>query len=132
MEIKVSQEQARVPVTVLQVSGEVDSSNYESFQKTASDAIAAGARYILLDLTHVTYTSSAGLRAIHEIFKTLRAKTPDTSEEEVHKGISAGTYISPHLKLLNPSEGVSKVLKVAGFDMYLSSYTDRNKALASF
>ncbi len=132
MEIKVFQEQARVSITVLQIDGEVDSSNYEALEKTARDAISAGARYILLDLMHVTYISSAGLRAVHEIFKTLRAESPEKNEQEVHKEISAGTYKSPHLKLLNPSETVSKVLKMAGFDMYISSYTDRGKALASF
>ena len=132
MEIKVSQEQVRVPVTILKVSGDIDSSTYESFEKTAKDAIEGGARYILLDLTKVAFVSSAGLRAIHEIYKVLSAKSPEVSEAEIHKGINAGTYKSPHLKLSNLNEGVDRVLKMAGFDMYLSSYDIQSKALDSF
>ena len=48
MEIKVSTESGRVPVTVLHVDGNIDSSTYEQFQSTAIKLIEDG---------HATYWS---------------------------------------------------------------------------
>ena len=59
MEIKVSTESGRVPVTVLHVDGNIDSSTYEQFQSTAKKLIDGGTRYILVDLTHAPFVSSA-------------------------------------------------------------------------
>lgn len=134
MEIKVSTENGRVAVTVLHVDGKIDSASYEAFQAKADELIQGGARHILVDLSNVAYVSSAGLRALHNIFNQLRALHPDSnlSDEEVRKGISAGTYKSPHLKLLNPSKETKMTLQMSGFDMYIEVYTDLKKAIASF
>jgi anti-anti-sigma factor len=105
MEIKVSTESGRVPVTVMHVDGNIDSSTYEKFQSTAKQLIDEGARYMLVDLSHAPFVSSAGLRALHTLFNDLRSRNPESnlSEEQMKRGISAGTYKSPHLKLLNLS-----------------------------
>ena len=43
----------------------------------------------------------AGLRALHQIFNKLREVNEDSvAEDEMRKGISEGSYKSPHLKLL--------------------------------
>jgi anti-anti-sigma regulatory factor len=93
-----------------------------------------GARYMVIDLANVPYVSSAGLRAIYTIFKDLRAFHPeeDLSEEQMEKAAMLGTYKSPHLKLLNLSDAVRGVFQMGGFDRYIESFTDREKALASF
>jgi anti-anti-sigma factor len=134
MEIKVSQESARVPVTVLHVDGSIDSSTYDKFQSTAKQLIDEGARYILVDLSHAPFVSSAGLRALHAIFNELRSRHPEAnlSDEQMRKGISAGTYRSPHLKLLNLSPETRTAFETSGFDMYIETYTDFKTALASF
>lgn len=134
MEIKVSKESARVPVTVLHVDGNIDSSTYDKFQSTAKQLIDEGARYILVDLSHAPFVSSAGLRALHAIFNELRSRNPEAnlSDEEMRKGISAGTYKSPHLKLLNLSPETRTAFETSGFDMYIETYTDMKNALASF
>jgi len=134
MEIKVSTENARVPVTVLHVDGNIDSSTYEAFQSTAKKLIEEGARYVLVDLSHAPFVSSAGLRALHALFNELRSLNPDPSldDEQMKKGISAGTYKSPHLKLLNLSPTTKTAFETSGFDMYLDTFTDRNAAIASF
>jgi anti-anti-sigma factor len=134
MEIKVSTENGRVPVTVMHIDGNIDSSTYEVFSAKADELIKSGTRYILIDLSHSPFVSSAGLRALHGIFNQLRALHPDTnlSEEEIKKGISAGTYKSPHLKLLNLSKEAHTSFTLSGFDMFIEAYTDREKALASF
>jgi anti-anti-sigma factor len=134
MEIKVSTESARVPVTVLHVDGNIDSSTYEKFEATAKKLIDEGARYILVDLSHAPFVSSAGLRALHTLFNELRSRHPDAnlSDEQVKKGISAGTYKSPHLKLLNLSPETKVAFQTTGFDMYIDTFTDKKAAIASF
>jgi anti-anti-sigma factor len=134
MEIKVSTESGRVPVTILHVDGNIDSSTYEQFQSTAKKLIEEGARYILVDLSHAPFVSSAGLRALHTLFNELRSRYPqaDLSDEQMKKGISAGTYKSPHLKLLNLSPETKTAFETSGFDMYIDTFTDRNTAVASF
>lgn len=134
MEIKVSTENGRVPVTVLHVDGNIDSATYQTFQSKVNELIKDGAQYILVDLSHAPYVSSAGFRALHQIFNDLRARHPTSnlSEEEVKKGIRAGTYKSPHLKLLNLSKETKTTFEMSGFDMFIETYDDRKKAIASF
>ena len=134
MEIKVSTENGRVPVTVLHVDGNIDSSTYEQFQSTAKNLISEGARYLLVDLSHAPFVSSAGLRAFHTLFNELRSRYPnaDLTDEQMKKGISAGTYKSPHFKLLNLSPETKVAFETSGFDMYIDTFTDRNTAIASF
>ena len=134
MEIKVSTENGRVPVTIMHVDGNIDASTYLAFQSKADELIKGGARHILVDLSHMAFISSAGLRALHTIFNQLRSLHPDAnlSEEEVRKGISAGTYKSPHLKLLNLSKEARTAFEMGGFDMYIETFTDLKTAIASF
>ncbi len=134
MEIKVSTENARVPITLMHIDGNLDSSSYAEFQKQAEELIKNGARRILVDLAHSPFVSSAGLRAIHQIYKDLNAIHPDATlnEEEIKKGISAGTYKSPYLKLTNLSDETKLVFITTGFDMYIEYYDDKKLAIASF
>lgn len=134
MEINVSIENGRVPVTVMHIDGNIDSSTYEAFTAKADELIKGGAQYLLADLSHVSFISSAGLRSLHGIFNQLRTLHPDTtlSEETIKKSIAAGTYKSPHLKLLNLSKEAQTAFSLSGFDMYIETFTDREKAIASF
>lgn len=134
MEIKVFNESGRVPVTVMHVDGNIDSSTYEEFQKKAEEFIKTGSRHFLVDLSHVKFVSSAGLRAMHNLFNELRALDPEhnLTEEEVKHRISEGTYKSPHLKLLNLSPETNTAFHLAGFDMFIETYTDMKTAIASF
>lgn len=132
MEIVVSEERARVPVTVFQIKGELTAESEGQLVEQAQKAYDAGTRNLLLDLGKVTFLSSAGLRAIHQIFVLLRADSPEQNDEIVRAGIKAGTYHSSYLKLLKPSSNVTQVLKASGFDMFLDIYSSKRKALASF
>ncbi len=132
MQMTISNEKARVPVTVVHVDGNLDSASYEAFRSEVDGLISKGSRYILVDLTNAPYVSSAGLRALNNIFVRLRELTPDVSEEEMRNGINAGTYKSPHLKLLNPSKASLVALESSGFSMFIESFTDMKAALAAF
>jgi anti-anti-sigma factor len=114
------QEQGKVPVSILRLEGDIDAATHKTLEEKASEAIVAGATNILLDLSEVNYMGSAGFRAIHSISNMLEHGEP--------QGLSK----SKHLKLLNPSEEVSRVIKTLGFDVYLDIFQDRVEAINSF
>jgi anti-anti-sigma factor len=131
LQIVVSQQQGRVPVTIFHLSGDIDANSCEILEKQAQEVIEAGARYILLDLAKVTFMSSAGLRTLHVIFNQLRDLSAE-SEETIRQGLRDGTYKSPYLKLLNPSPVVFEPLRTMGFDMFLEVHRSSKEAVASF
>ena len=131
MEITVTHENTRVPVTVLHVTGNTDSASAEMLQKKAMEIIDAGAKYLIFDLSNMPYISSAGLRVFQEVFNKLRAVAPDESDKEMHRHIADGSYQLPNLKIANPTPEVLEVLKMSGFDMLVSIEHDLKKALDS-
>jgi anti-anti-sigma factor len=132
MEIVVSQMQGRIPVTVFQLKGEIDVNHFEQLQEEAQKAHDGGVKDIILDLSQVKYISSYGLRALHHIFMMLRTDAANESDEAMMKGLGDGTFMSPHLKLVNPPPTVREVLKTSGFDMFLAVYPNLREAVASF
>jgi anti-anti-sigma factor len=132
MQLKVSTENGRVPVTVIHVDGNIDSASYEAFLAGVEESINAGARHVLIDLSHVPFVSSAGLRALNILLNRLRTLTPDVTDEEMRQGINQGTYKSPHLKLLNPSKETTTTLDSSGFSMFIENFNDLKVAIASF
>ena len=125
LQIKQTQHAAHVPVTVFELAGELDGSNYDQFQKEGQQAIAAGARYVVLDLSQLRYISSAGLRVLYMLSKGLSTKSAESNG-------NAGAFKSPYLKLLNPSSTVHQALDVMGFNMSMEIHDDLQAALASF
>ncbi|MFZ5902845.1 MAG: STAS domain-containing protein [Chloroflexota bacterium] len=130
MEILVSQEQGRVPVTVFKVKGNIDSATYQQLAAQARQAFEGGMKNLLLDLSEAPYVSSAGIRALNDMI--LMLKTSAESDEAMNKGIADGSFKSPHVKLLNPNRNVAEVLRLAGMDMLLEVHQDYRHAIASF
>lgn len=118
--IMVGEAQGSVPVTILRVEGDIDAATHKTLQDKAAEVIEAGTKNILIDLGGVNYMGSAGFRAIHAVTNML-------SDDE-----SEGLGKSAHLKLLNPTEAVARVIKTLGFDVYLDIFQDRNEAINSF
>jgi anti-sigma B factor antagonist len=131
MEISVSHEQGRVPVTVLRIKGDINRATADQVQAQARQVFEAGARNIVLDLSEVPYMSSAGIRVINDLFNLVRDSAAET-DEAMRQGLRDGTYKSPHLKLLNPTRHVQEVLNMAGIDMFLEIYGNLKDAVASF
>ena len=133
MDIIVSHEQGEVPVAVFHIDGDIDSSTSDQFERVAFQEIEGGAHYLLFDLSKVSFMSSAGFRTLTKVFKKLGSQSTDLNEEELHKGITTGTYKSPYLKLFKPSKLVAGTLKIAGFDMFLEEVQGTlQAAVASF
>jgi len=131
MDIVVSKEQARVPVTILTLTGRLDATSHEQLRAVAEKEIKAGSRQMLLDFSGVEYMSSAGIRTINQIFDMLRPHTM-SSDEAMQKGVRDGSYKSPNLKLVNPRAVVLESMKMVGIDMFLEIHHDFKSALAAF
>ena len=112
LNIRISQMEGNAPVTVLHVSGEVDASSHQDLDAKAAEVTGGGATNVLLDLSDVSYMSSAGFRSMHKIHTALQGKGS--------------------LKLLKPSEEVKRLLKTMGFDAHISAYEDMNEAVNAF
>ena len=123
MNILVSHEQGRIPVTVFQIEGRINLGNADELTRKVESEYRSGMRDLILDLSGVESLTSAGLRAILTIMKLLGTESND---------LSGQSSKSSHLKLLNPTEYVSITIKTAGFDRYLEIYENLSEALASF
>ena len=132
MEIIVSHQQGRAPVTIFHIKGDLNTETYGQFQAQAQKALQAGTRHLLLDLSEVPYVSSYGIRAISQVFTWMRDTGQGENEAAVSKGLRDGSFKSLHLKLLNPSHQVLQVLRMAGIDMFLEIHSDLQEAVASF
>ena len=133
MEINVSQEQA---VTILQLAGQLDGQTYEALISKAREVIEGGTRNILLDLSDLTYISSAGLVSLHTITLMMRGETPPDPEQgwsalkSMDRSRDGG--VQKNIKLLNPRPEIISVLDMVGFSAFFEAFTDRQKAIESF
>jgi anti-anti-sigma factor len=127
MDITSWRETGQVPITILQLKGDLDAE--EALVARARAAFADGARNLVLDLSQVPYISSAGLRAVHTIYMLLR---DDNEAAIASQGVARGTYKSAHLKLVKPSKNALKALSTAGYDMFLEIHDTVPAAVQSF
>ena len=123
MNISISEEQGRIPVTVFHVTGRINLGNADELTRRVQNSYQGGMRDLILDLSGVDSLTSAGLRAILIIMKLLNTDSRDNP--------SPGDK-SQHVKLLSPTEYVLITMKTAGFDRYLDIYESLPEALASF
>ena len=134
--MSVSQAQGNVPVTVIKLDGQLDGQNYQDLIAKAQELYKAGARDFLLDLSGLTYISSAGLVALHSLALLTRGEElPDTeSGWSAYRsmGRSSEAGMQKHVKLLNPRSEVMGVLDMVGFSNVFEIYTDLNEAVKSF
>lgn len=136
MEISVSQLQGKVPVTVMKLKGQLDGQNYEELITKARELFNAGARDFVLDLSDLTYISSAGLVALHSVALLVKGEElPDTEQgwsAYRSMGRTSASGMQSHIKLVNPSEEVKNVLDMVGFGNVFPIYTDLDEAVKSF
>ena len=135
MEIIVSQEKGKVPVSVIHIKGDLDASSYLELVNTAQKLYEADARHLLLDLIDLAFISSAGLASLHIITRIFRGEMTDTEDGwDTYKATDQGreSGLQKLVKLLNPSPEVDKMLDTVGFKQFFEVFTDLNKAIQSF
>ena len=136
MNISVSQEQGKVPVTVIKLDGQLDGQNYQDLISKAREVYESGARDFVIDLSDLTYVSSAGLVALHTVALLARgAALPDTDAgwsaiRSIGKAGNDG--IQQHVKLANPSADVMSVLDMVGFSSAFEIFNNLDEAVKSF
>jgi anti-anti-sigma factor len=136
MEIRIAHENSNVPVTVIQLHGDVDGSNYRRVIDAARQLCSKGTRDVLVDLREVPFMSSAGLVALHSIALMVRGESPSEGEHSwgalhaIDRDRERGVQV--HLKLVGPQPRVSRVLEMAGFNRFIEVHPDLETALASF
>jgi anti-anti-sigma factor len=127
LSITSSQAEGKANVTVLHLSGVLDASSEVTLYERACQVIEGETHYLLLDISNLTHLSSAGLRALHNIFKKC------TPEREIEQARESGEpYKSPYLKLAGASPNVYSVLNLAGFLHNIPFYPTMEDALKSF
>ncbi len=125
-----------LPVTILQLAGKLDGSNYMQLVEEAQRIYRNGVRDLLLDLSRLSYMSSLGITAIHEtalIFRGLPIPEKGagwTAYNAIERDRKNG--VQKHVKLLSPLPEVAHILEIVGFKALFEIYTDLDTALASF
>jgi anti-anti-sigma factor len=128
LNITSSQVQGDVTVTILRLSGHLHGSTEHQLLDRARQAYEDGSKYLLIDLSDLEILSSAGLRAIHNIFKLF---TPQNDVEVIGQHAQE-PYKSPYVKLLCPSPEIYYVLNIAGFLQNILIYNNMEDAINSF
>ena len=137
MTISVSQKQGHVPVTIISLDGRLDGMNYQQLIDKGHELYKAGARDILLDLTNLTYVSSAGMVAFHNIALLLRGETPPSPDQgwNAYRSMGRSGFAGggqQHFKLFNPQPEVEHILDMVGFNTIFKIFTDLDEAVNSF
>lgn len=96
---------------VFALQGRIDSAMAPARERELQALFNSGAVHLVIDLTEVSYLSSAGLRVLLVAAKGCRS-------------------VGGQAVLVGPQESVSQVLQMSGFDRLLKVFSDRESALA--
>jgi anti-anti-sigma factor len=135
VEIVASQEQGKVPVSVLHIKGDLDASSYLKLVNTAQKLYDTGVRQLLLDVSDLAFISSAGLASLHIITKMFRGeKTGTEAGWAAYKAIDREreSGFQKNVKLLKLTPDVAQVLETVGFNQFFEVYTNLEEAVRSF
>jgi anti-anti-sigma factor len=105
--------QAMKRVDLLTVNGRIDSSTAPDLDEALQDRMDAGRYNLVLDMSGVSYLSSAGLRALVAALRACKKKGGD-------------------VRIATPSNRVSEVMQLAGLDSLFQSFDDVTVAVGSF
>jgi anti-anti-sigma factor len=107
------EESKKGTVLVMSAQGRLDASTAGEFQGRLSASIDGGENRILLDFSHLTNVSSAGLRILLAAAKRLEGG-------------------NGQLAICGLKEDVASVFRVSGFDGVITVFPDEGAALASY
>ena len=122
-------------VAVIQLHGAM---NGKKLVAEAQKLYDAGTRNLVLDMSELTFISSAGLSALHHTALMYRGEAQSTFKEDrtaihaMRKERESGFHFQENVKLLNPSEAIQEVLDIVGFKAFFEIFTDLDAAMASF
>lgn len=100
-------------VSILAISGSLDSMTSPQAQQAVDALVAAGARKVAVDCTALDYISSAGLRVLLGLAKQLAAK-------------------GGALRTFGLNQSVREVFEISGFATIFRVFGSEQEALAGF
>lgn len=106
-------EEIRDDILVLRIKGRLDALSSPHAEKKVFDAINNGRQKLLIDMSAVTYLSSAGMRMLLSTSKKLRS-------------------LGGKMAVCSMTTNVLDVLKMSGFDHVLEMYKSEEEALRHF
>lgn len=103
-------EEQKEGVLIVRIRGRLDAVSSPNAEKKICDSIENGQSVILLDMSGVTYLSSAGLRMLLSMTKKLRS-------------------LPGRLAVCSTTPNVMDVLKISGFDHVLELFKSEDEAM---
>ncbi len=97
---------------VISVNGRIDGLNAQEFHDNLDKEIVGSENPVVLDLEKLSYISSAGLRSILLIAKTLKGK-------------------NTRFMLCSLSDPIKEIFEIAGFDKIIDVIKSRSDAIAT-
>ena len=97
---------------IAKAEGRIDGVNARDFEEAMQAAIGSDDNAVIIDLEGLSYISSAGLRVILLIAKTLRKRNAE-------------------LILCSLSDPIREVFEISGFDKIIPVHASREEALAT-
>ncbi|MGE5463412.1 MAG: STAS domain-containing protein [Syntrophothermus sp.] len=128
LDILDSRIEGETPVTVLNLKGHLHGDTEGLLMEKVRQLHREGSRYLLLDLSGVEVLTSAGLRAIHNIFNLFTPRG-DIALINAHGN---EPYKSPYFKMVCPNPNIYYVLNIAGFLQNIPIFNAVDEALTSF
>ena len=136
MQISFSTQQGNVPVTVMQLAGDIDASTYTDVINMAQQTFDEGSRNLLIDLSKVPYVSSAGLMSLHTIVRIFAGQSvqPKEGGRPSFRAINKEQDgpVRAHVKLLSPQPAVEQVLDMVGLKLFFDIHANLEDAVNSF
>ena len=126
--ITTSQIRGDVSVTVLHLTGHLHGATEQDLVDRARQANEDGTRHLLLDMSELEVLSSAGLRAIQNIFKLF---TPE-DDVEIMRQHGDEPYKSPYFKIVCAKPEIYYILNITGFLQNILIYNNISEATKSF
>ena len=105
-------------VIILHLNGSLDANGEEVLLSAARESYDEGARFILLDLAEVDIMTSAGMRAMHKVYKMV---TPESDKLKTQ-----------NIKLCNAPQQLYQSLGITGFLLTIPIYKTIQDALDAF
>ena len=121
-------------VSIIDLDGELDASNYERVIEAVRDAYGRGARGLVLDLSKLGFMASSGLFALHSAFRIMRGETPPDPEAgwgALHEMAGDHDLESADVRLAGPQEAIARVLERTGMGRLFPIDPDRDAAVAA-
>ncbi len=114
MEMTILHVHAPIPITILHLQGRLDGKDDHLLLEEIRSESAAGERYFLIDLTHLTALNPAGVSTLLSLTSLFASDSQD------------------HIKFIHIPPHIQQTLDRSGLNGIFETCTDLRQAIASF